>query len=120
MSPPAKAALQVLRGLLVGRPVMESWFSTLSRSTFGPSPAVHGIKLGKGLHRDPEGYPSANHGGGVIRQAWNGSSAGFIDQKEHRPATFALGAVVGRDQLVNEPAVKIRYPAFVLPATIRA
>ena len=100
---PAKAALEVLRGLLVGRPVVELGLDVVAQH-LRPGLPVHGVKLGKRLHRDPEGDPAADNGGGVVREARDGRPAGFIDQKEHRAAPLALGAVIGRDQLVDERA----------------
>jgi hypothetical protein len=74
-----KAALKVLGGLLVGRPVVELVLDVVAQHLH-PSPAVHGVELRKRLHRDPEGNPPPHNGRGVVCEAWDGSSAGLIDQ----------------------------------------
>ena len=87
--------------MLVIWPVVDVALHVLSEHCCPLFP-IDDVKLGKGLHGNPEGYPPANDGRRVVSKAGDGCSAGFINQKEYWLALLALDGVIGCNQAINE------------------
>src|SRR5688500_8205251 len=98
---PPEASLEEFRGLQIAWPVKDLGVHVIPQHA-GSSAAVDGFQLRERLNGYPEGNPPPHDRWGVMCEAGNGRSAGFIDEQQHRLAAFAFSPVIGRYQLVDE------------------